>query len=139
MSTSGTTTEHMLLAEADTLTNQGAGEIRDEALKRSIVVLKPSNKGVGHFTILHGGGNSGLGSPIRRVRFFPCLPQLALEFGDPLLSRAQCRLSHRQLTRWDKPLESFLRLHGNRLKPPIRLLDGGQFLLRAVLRCQSVS
>src|SRR3954468_3604873 len=113
MSTPGITTEHMMLAEADTLTNQWAGETRDEALKRSIVVLKPSNKGVGHFTILCGGGNSGLGSPIRRVRFLLPPPQLALEFGDPLLIRAQCRLSHRQLTRWDKPLASFLRLRGN--------------------------
>src|SRR3954468_20154373 len=139
MSTSDITKRHMQQAGADTLTNQGTGEIRDEALKRSIIILKPSNKGVRNLTFFRGGRNGSLGSTIRRTCFFFRLPQLALKVGDPLLSRAQCRLSRCQLTRWDKSLASLLCLRDNCLKPLIRLLDGGQFLLRAVFRCQSVS
>ena len=57
-----------LLKEADALTNQRAGEGRDEALKRRMVVLKPSNKDFRHSAILFGGCNGGLGSPIAQTR-----------------------------------------------------------------------
>src|SRR3954462_4483734 len=107
----------MQQAGADTLANQGTGEIRDEALKRSVIILKPSNKGVRNLRFFRGGRNGGLGSTIRRTRFFFRLPQLALEVGDPLLSRDQRRLSRCQLTGWDKSLAGLLCLHGNRLKP----------------------
>ena len=120
-------------AEAGTLTNQGTGEIRDEALKRGVVILKPSNKGVRDLTLLSGGCNSGLGSPIRRARLLLRFLQLALEVGDPLLSRAQHRLSCHQFTRWDKALADLLCLRSNRLESLVRLLDGDKFLLRARL------
>src|SRR4051812_9532755 len=82
-----------------------------------MVVLKPSNKGIGHFAILFGGCNGGLGPPVSRARFFFCLPQLALEVGDSLFSRTQSRLRRHQITSGDKPLASFLCLRGNSLKP----------------------
>ena len=104
-----------------------------------MVVLKPSNKGIRHFAILFGGCNGGLGSPISRARFFLRFPQLALEVGDPLFSRTQSRLRRRQFTRGDKSLASFFCLRSNRLEPFVHFLDDGQFLLRAVFRCQSVS
>src|SRR3954470_18633576 len=125
--TKGTTTEG-----AYALTNQRAGEFRDEALKRRMVVLKPSNKGIGHFAILFGGCNGSLGSPISRACFFLRFPQLALKVGDPLFSRTQSRLRRRQITSGDKPLVSFLCLSGSSLKPFVRFLDDGQFLLHAL-------
>src|SRR3954469_8225057 len=120
--TKGTTTEG-----AYALTNQRAGEFRDEALKRRMVVLKPSNKGIGHFAILFGGCNGALGSPVIQASFFFCLPPLALEVGDPLFRPTQSRLRRHQITSGDKPLASFLCLRGNSLKPFVRLLDDGQF------------
>ena len=128
-----------LTEREDALTKQRAGEPRDEALKRRVVVLKPSNKDFRHLAILLCGCNGGLSSPVCRARFFPRLPQFALEVSDPLFSGTQSRLRRRQFTSGDKPLASFLCLHGNSLKPFVRLLDDGQFLLRALLRCQSVS
>src|SRR4051812_44994565 len=128
----------ILQAEAGTLTNQRTGEIRDEALKRGVVVLKPSNKGVRDFTLLSGGCNSSLGSPIRQTRLLLRFLQLALKVGDPLLSRAQRRLSCRQFTRWDKALADLLCLRSNRLESLVRLLDGDKFLLRATFRSKPV-
>src|SRR3954466_14015188 len=98
---------HMLRAEEGTLTNQGTGEIRDEALKRSVVVLKPSNKGVRDPTFLSGGWNSSFGSPIRRARLLPRDRMPALKVGDPLLRQPQRRLRRHQLARRDKPLPNF--------------------------------
>src|SRR4051812_21385386 len=129
----------VLKAEAGTLTNQGTGEIRDEALKRSVVILKPSNKGVGDLTLLSGGCNGSLGSPIRRSCLLPRLLQLALKVGDPLLGRAQRSLSCRQLTRWVKALADLLRLRSSRLESLVRLLDHDKFFLRATLRSKPVS
>ena len=76
----------ILQAEAGTLTNQRAGDLRDEVLKSGVIILKPSNKGVGDLTLLSGGCNSSLGSPIRRTRLLLRFLQLALKVGDPLLS-----------------------------------------------------
>ena len=128
----------MLQAEAGTLTNQGTGEICDEALKRSVVILKPSNKGVGDLTLLSGGCNGSLGSPIRRSCLLLRFLQLALKIGDPLLSRAQGSLSCRHLTRWDKALVDLLCLRSSRLESLVRLLDDGKLFLRATLRSKPV-
>src|SRR4051812_4015569 len=130
---------HMLQAEAGTLTNQGTGEIRDEALKRSVVVLKPSNKGIRDPTFLSGGCNSSLGSPIRCARLLPRDRKLALKVGDPLLRQTQQRLRRHQLTRRDKALANFFCLRSNRLESLVRLLHGGKFLLRATLCSKPIS
>src|SRR3954465_2732001 len=122
----------------DALTKQRAGESRDEALKRRVVVLKPSNKDFRHLVILLSGRNGGLSSPVRRACFFSRLPQFALEVGDPLFSGTQSRSCRHQLTSGDKPLASFLCLRSNSLKPFVRLLDDGQLPLRALFRGQSV-
>src|SRR3954470_19039372 len=95
---------HMLQAEAGTHTNQRAGELRDEVLKRGVIVLKPSNKGVGDLTLLSGGRNSSLGSPIRRGPFLLRVRKLALKVGNPLIRQTQRRLRRRQFTRRDKAL-----------------------------------
>src|SRR3954466_8132699 len=120
------------------LTKQRAGESRDEALKRRVVVLKSSNKDFRQLAILLRGCNGGLSSPVRRARFFPRLPQLALEVGDPLVSSAQSRSRRLQLTSRDKLLASFLCLRSNSLELLVRFLDGGQLLLSTLLRGQSV-
>src|SRR3954469_15884309 len=103
-----------LQAEAGTLTNQRTGEIRDEALKRGVVVLKPSNKGVRDLTLLSGGRNNSLGSPIRRARLLLSVCKLALKVGDPLLHQPQHRLCRRQLTHRDKALANLFCLRSNR-------------------------
>src|SRR3954463_13161474 len=122
----------------DVLTKQRAGESRDEALKRRVVVLKPSNKDFRHLAILLRGRNGGLSSPVRRARFFSRLPQFALEVGDPLFSSTQSRSRRHQLSSRDKLLASFLCLRSNSLKLFVRLLDGGQLLLSTLFRGQSV-
>src|SRR3954470_21144630 len=137
MSATDTATPQLTERE-DALTKQRAGESRDEALKRRVVVLKPSNKDFRHLAILFSGRNGGLSSPVRRARFFSRLSQFALEVGDPLFSGTQSRSRRHQLTSGDKPLASFLCLHSRSLKPLVRLLDDGELLLPALLRGQSI-
>src|SRR4051812_31922502 len=129
---------HMLQEEAGTLTNQGTGEVRDEALKRGVVVLKPSNKGVGDLTLLSGSCYGSLGSPILRSCLLLRFLDLTLKVADTLLSQAQGSLSCRQLTRWDKALADLLCLRSSRLESLVRLLDDGKFFLHATLRSKPV-
>src|SRR3954464_9501836 len=72
-------TMHMLQEEAGTLTNQRAGELRDEVLKSGVITLEPSNKGIRSLALLSGGLIRSLGSPCRRGRFRLRFLQLALK------------------------------------------------------------